>query len=143
MPINLGTAMIIGKNIQLIIKEFEMSKKHKEYDQNIINALKSLPVPLKTYKGKEVLFDVNKRDETIFEHISNKEHHLFVKDIEQIPKILLNKESLNQDNKSHKFHNYIGRRGKKNERAKYLKIITEIKKGNKESVVTIYVIKNN
>ena len=48
---------------------------------------------------------------------------------------------LKQDNKSHRFHNYIGRRGKKNEKAQYLKIITEIKKGNKESVVTIYVVK--
>ena len=119
------------------------NNKNIEYDQHIITALKLLPVPLKTFDGHDVLFDKDKRNETIFEHIANKEHHLFVKDIEQIPKILLNKESLNQDNKSHKFHNYIGRRGKKNERAKYLKIITEIKKGNKESVVTIYVIKNN
>ena len=118
-----------------------MSKKPKEYDINIIHALKSLTVPLKTFKGANVYFDVNKRNETIFEHISDKSHHLHVKDILEISKILLDKSALVKDNKSSKYNNYIGKRGKKKEKAKYLKIITEKKKGNKESIVTIYLIK--
>lgn len=120
-----------------------MSKKNKEFDQNIILALKKLPVPLKTARGKEVYFDVDKRDETIFEHIANKSHHLHIKDVNEIAKILMDKNSLQYDNKSHKFHNYIGRRGKKGEKAKYLKIVTEIKNENRESIVTIYTIKKN
>ena len=47
-------------------------KKNREYDQNIINALKALPSPLKTFDGHNVFFDIDKRDETIFEHIANK-----------------------------------------------------------------------
>ena len=58
-----------------------MKKKKKEYDQNSIDALKKLQVPLKTANGNEVYFDVDKRNETIFEHIANKSHHLTVKDI--------------------------------------------------------------
>lgn len=118
-----------------------MSKRKKEYDYHIINALKLLPVPLKNFKGNDILFDLNKRDETIFEHIANKDHHLFVKDISEIPKILLDKNSFQRDNKSRKFKNYIGRRGKKGERSKYLKIITLVRKDGKESIVSIYTIK--
>ena len=118
-----------------------MSKKNKEYDQNIISALKKLPTPLMTAKGNEVLFNIDKRNETFYEHIADKKHHLHVKDIEVIPIILKDKKSLVGDCKSHKFNNYIGRRGKQNEKAHYLKIITMVGKTNKESVVTVYVVK--
>lgn len=37
-----------------------MSRKIKGFDQNIILALKKLPIPLKTAKGKEVYFDMDK-----------------------------------------------------------------------------------
>ena len=121
--------------------KYSQMKNENNYDQNIISALKALPNPLKTFDGHCVLFDVNKRNETIFEHIANKKHHLFLKDIEIIPKILMDKSSLQQDNKSNKFHNYVGKRAKKNERNKHLKIITEVKRGKKESIVTIYTIR--
>ena len=120
-----------------------MKKKKKEYDQNIIDALKKLQVPLKTAKGSEVYFDMNKRYETIFEHIANKNHHLTVKDIDAIPNILLDKYTLKDDRSGKKFRTYIGRRGKQKERIKYLKIVTEIKNENRESVVTVYLTKNN
>ena len=45
--------------------------KQKEYDKHIIEELEKLPIPLKSFDGHDVLFDENKRDETIFEHISN------------------------------------------------------------------------
>ena len=120
-----------------------MPKKNKEYDQNVIAVLKALPVPIKTSNGGEVRFDVDKRDETIFEHIANKEHHIHVKDVAVIPTILRDKESLKNDRNGRKFKTYIGKRGKKKERLKYLKIVTEVKKNKKESVVTIYPVKNN
>ncbi len=117
--------------------------KNKEFDQNIVSALKQLQVPLKTFSGTEVYFDKNKRHETIFEHIANKNHHLTIKDINEIPTILLNENSLKSDRSGNKFRTYIGRRGKQKERIKYLKIVTEVGKGKKESIVTIYLIKNN
>lgn len=58
-----------------------------------------------------------------------------------IPSILLDKNSLQKDSKSHSHHNYIGRRGKKGEKNKYLKIITENKNKNDETVITIYSIR--
>ena len=119
-----------------------MSKKNKEYDQNIIAALKALPKPLKTFDGHDVLLDSDKRDETIFEHIADKKHHLHVADIEVIPNILSKKESLYKDRSGKKYRSYIGRRGRQKERVKYLKIVTEIRKGNKESIITIYLTKN-
>ena len=120
-----------------------MPKKTKEFDQNIIAALKKLPVPLKTAKGNDVYFDVDKRYETIYEHIANKNHHLTIKDIEVVPSILKNKNSLKDDRSGKKFRTYVGRRGKLKERIKYLKIVTEVKKENRESIVTIYLTKNN
>ena len=69
-------------------------KKNREYDQNIINALKAIPSPLKTFDGHNVFFDIDKRDETIFEHISNKKLHFHVVDINAIPSVLKNKKCL-------------------------------------------------
>lgn len=117
-------------------------KKNREYDQNIINALKALPTPLKTFDGHNVLFDIDKRDETIFEHISNKKHHLHVVDIKAIPVILQNMKCLNPDRSGRRFRTYIGKRGKTKERPKYLKIVTLLGKNNKESVYSVYLVKS-
>ena len=116
-------------------------KKNREYDQNIINALKALPVPLKTFDGHNVFFDINKRDETIFEHIANKYHYLHVIDIKVIPAILLNKDSLKKDRSVKRFRTYIGKRGKKKEKAKYLKVVTLLGKNKKESIYSVYLVK--
>ena len=89
------------------------SVKNKDYDQNIIDALKKLPVPLKTFDGHNVLFDEDKRKETIYEHIAIKSHHLHVVDILVVPRILLNKNCLKNDKNGVKFRNYVGIRGKK------------------------------
>ena len=120
-----------------------MSKKNTEYDQNIVNALKALPTPLKTFDGHEVIFITNKRNETIFEHIANKKHHLHVVDVNTIPSILNDKKCLKNDRNGHRYRLYIGKRKKKNERLKYLKITTQIVKDNKEIVITIYPVKNS
>lgn len=116
-------------------------KKIKEFDQNIITALKTLPSPLKTFDKHNVFFDIDKRNETIFEHISNKKHYLHVADIKKIPLILMNKESLKEDRSGKRFRCYIGKRGKISEKPKYLKIVTLIGKKNKESIYSIYLVK--
>ena len=113
------------------------------YDIHIVEALQELPVPLVTFDGHEVLFDEDKRNETIFEHIANKSHHLHVVDIKQIPSILKNKNSLKADKNGDLFRRYISARQKKDLKYKYLQITTRVKKDNKESVITIYPTKTS
>lgn len=110
------------------------------YDIHIIEALKELPVPLTTFDVHKVLFDEDKRNETIFEHIANKSHHLHVVDIEKIPIILKNSNSLINDKNGKDFRTYIGKRGKQNEKLSCLKIVTKLKGDGKESVVSIYAV---
>ena len=119
-----------------------MTKKNREYDQNIIEALKDLPVPLKTFDRHDVYFDVNKRDESIFEHIANKKHRLHVVDIKIIPRILADRLCLKTDKNGKRFRTYIGRRGKTKEKPKYLKIVTLLGKNKKESVYSVYLVKS-
>ena len=116
-------------------------KKDTEYDLNVLKALKQLQVPLVTWSGTLVYFDKDKRYESIYEHIANKKHHLTVKDINEIPVILRNKKALIVDRSGRKFHTYSGRRGKKKDKLKYLKIITSINGNKKESIVTVYLTK--
>jgi len=118
------------------------SVKSKYYDENILAALKSLPVPLKSFDNHEIMFDSNKRYEPIFNHISKENHRFKIPDILEIRKIVKNKKSLQKDNKKSIFRNYIGNRPKKNARLKYIKIVTKKVSENKETVVTIYLIKN-
>ena len=113
----------------------------KKYDKHIISALKNLPVPLNTFDRHNVLFDIDKRKESIYEHIANKKHHLHVKDILDIPKILLNKESLKNDKYGKKFRTYIWKRSKTRERLKFLKITTKLNKNKTESIITIHLSK--
>ena len=113
------------------------------YDIHIVEALKNLPVPLLTFDGHKVYFDKDKRNEVIYEHIAKKTHHLHLKDIEQIQKILKNKDSLKKDRIGKKFRSYIAKRSKGKERLKLLKITTKLKKNNDESIVTIYPVKKS
>ena len=119
------------------------NNKNKEYDQHIITVLKKLPVPLTTFDGHKVYFDIDKRSETIYEHIANKKHHLHSVDIMQIPEILKNKECLKNDRNGIRYKSYIGRRKKQKEKNKYLKIVTTIKKNKDESIITICTVKSN
>lgn len=113
---------------------------NEKYDVYIIEELKKLQQPLKTFDNHDVNFDVDKRKETIYEHIANKKHHLHTVDIKVIPKILKTKVSLVNDRNGHRYRTYIGERGKKKERNKYLKIVTNVKKNGSESVVTVCTI---
>ena len=116
---------------------------NEKYDEHIIEALKKLPKPLKTFDDHNVYFNVDKRKETIFEHIANKKHHLHETDISQIPIILKDIKCLKNDRYGSKFRNYIAKRKKRKEKKKFLKIVTELKKNNNESITTICCVKNN
>ncbi len=116
--------------------------KKNEPDLNIIKALKELPVPLTNFKDRKILFNLNKRKESIYEHIAVKSHHLHVSDIKVIPSILKNPKSLVSDHDNRKGKIYIGRRGKKHENVKYLKIVTQCNPDSTESIITIYLTKN-
>ena len=125
-----------------------MHKKRKsfinsKYDEHIIEELKKLPKPLKTFDNHQVFFDNDKRKETIYEHIANKKHRLHTIDIKQIQTILLNEECLKNDRNGKKNRSYVGKRIKQKERNKYLKIVTTVNKNKTESVVTICTVKRN
>ena len=120
-----------------------MEKKNKKYDDNIISALNQLPIPLITFDGNKVCFVENKRGETIFEHIANKIHRFHVSDIALITQILKDPNSLQGDKKKSVFRNYIGKRTKRNEKTKYIKIVTRTIGKGKEVFVSIYLIKKN
>ena len=117
-------------------------KNNKYCDENIIQALKELPVPLKTFDNHEIVFNDNKRYESIFEHISKEKHGFKVNDIKEIPNILKDKNSMQKDNKKSSFRNYVGSRPKKSAKLKYIKIVTKKINDNIESVITIYLLKN-
>ncbi len=110
-------------------------------DENIVSALKNLPIPLLAFDGKLIYFEENKRKESIFEHIANKKHRLRISDINEIPKILKDKNSLQNDKKKKVFRNYIGRRTKKNDKMKYIKIVTRSCGDEKEVITSIYLLK--
>ena len=105
-------------------------KNKKNYDENIISALKALPVPLKTFDNHEVIFEENKRNESIFQHIGKQKHKLKTADIKAIPQIVDNRNSIKNDNKKKIFRNYLGERPKKNAKLKYIKIVTKKVKPN-------------
>jgi len=119
-----------------------LKMKRKEYDFHIVDALKKLPIPLKSFDGHDVLFDKNKRYETIYEYIANKKHRLKVKDIELLPEIFSKKSSLRKDKIGTKFRCYIFKNKAKKERLKFIKIITRINTNKTETIITIHKVKN-
>ena len=114
-----------------------MPSVHKEYDKNIIKALLDLK-PMTTFDNHVVHFGEDKRDETIYEHIANKKHHLYVSDIQLIPTIFKTKECLKADRNGNKYRTYICKRKKERLRFKKLKIVTELRNRNHEYIITIY-----
>lgn len=67
-----------------------MTKKRSEiaYDQNIIEALRKLPNPIKDKRHNLIIYvrdDRSRSNETRFEHIAKNYHDLKVRDIEAIP----------------------------------------------------------
>lgn len=116
--------------------------KIQEVDLNIVKALSNLKTPMKTSKGVDVFFQTaSKRNESIFEHIANKKHHMHVVDIDMIPIALKDKTALDKDKKGTKFHNYYFKRKKLKEKKTYIKIITKVISNKREEIINVYLVK--
>lgn len=111
----------------------------KEIDQHILNALNKLPLIMINNKGKKVcLRKSGKRGETGKEHIANISHGLQVKDVKQIPKILINPIASGLDPK-HKYRKiYYGKKYKNYKFYCYIKIVTQLNDDQSEEIVTVY-----
>ena len=94
-----------------------MAKKRNEekYDQNIIEALRKLPNPIKDKKHNLLIYIRNDRarsNETRFEHISKQYHDLKVRDIEAIPNGIRNYIMFRKSDKlKDTYYYYIKRKG--------------------------------
>jgi len=112
-----------------------MSKRKREYDPHIAIALQNLKWPLKNNEGNLVSVRRSARKENGFEHIAGKNHYLKVRDIEQIPDILLKPYKVSISEKKGK--TYFGIRKGKN-KSKYLKVIVRKCKDGSEQIITVY-----
>lgn len=111
-------------------------------DENVYLALLKLPKKMKNGIGIIVSFPNPPKDRETMAHIASKRHYLRVIDIQQVPIIIADPNSLQQDRFSTKSSNYVGKRpGKVSETEKHLKIVTKKNGKKKETIKTIYPIK--
>lgn len=102
-------------------------------DLNIVKSLKEIKWPLRNYEGVLVYI----KEERIY-HASVKRHHLKIRDIKIVSKILLNPiKVVTKDYRKKKV--YFGRRkgASGNDKHPYIEIVTVIKSGS-EYIWTIY-----
>ena len=122
-----------------------MSKKRLSHQEKVLNALRSLPVPLVDKKhGIEIYFlDSRARsNQTRFEHIGVKHHGLTAKDIHRIPKKLKDSELRIDKRLKDTYNLFIKRNKYSNE---YIKIGLDLNFAisNKAKVKTIMIKKNS
>ena len=110
-----------------------------EFDQNIIDALLKLKMPIIGKNGKTFLLRDNARFESGLEHIAKKTHRLKVRDIESVPSILKHPKFEMQDPNNRNYRNYYGIRKSDNSEI-LLKIVTWPYKNNHncELIITIF-----
>ena len=122
-----------------------MAKKKLSHQEKVINALRSLPVPLVDKKhGIEIYFldDRARSNQTRFEHIDVKHHGLTDKDIYRIPK-KLNDSELRIDKRLKDTYNlFIKRNSYSNECIK-IGLDLNFAISNKAKVKTIMIKKNS
>ena len=120
-------------------------KKHKKinnenYDQNIIDALLKLKIPIIGIYDRKFYLREKARNEKGIEHIAAKRHRLKVRDIESIPSILRKPKYISEDPAHPIYRNYYGIR-KGDEKIPIIKIVTSPVKGKRnqeEIIITIY-----
>jgi len=114
--------------------------RHEKIDKNIINAIVNLPKEMKNCDDNVVTFRRNSSSETREEHIADSTHNLQVKDIKQIPKILLKPFIRKVDPNHPRRINYYGIKYKNNIFFSYIKIVTTRSDNNKhEEIITVYI----
>ena len=86
----------------------------KVYDENLIEALKKLPFPLRDEKHNlniVLLEEDVRKDQNRFEHVSKVHHKLKIRDIESIPKNIRKNPILKKDSRKNTFNYYLKRKG--------------------------------
>ena len=125
----------------------ELSKRHRRddvMDPNLVEALLKLPKNMKNALGVNVVFPRPPKGNETIAHISVKRHRLHVSDIQAIPAIISDPESMTEDRLFSKNVNYIGKRpGEIKEAKKYLKIVTKKSGKNTEVIRTVYPIQKS
>ena len=114
-------------------------RSEERYDENIVEALLKLKVPIIGHGGINFYIRDEARYENGIQHIAKKSHRLRVRDIESIPEILKHPAVLKQDPNNPNYKNYYGiRKGK--EPNLLLKIVTwpDERNPKKETVITIF-----
>ena len=110
-------------------------------DQNIVNALLELPDELVNFSGVKVKIREKKRnDESGIEHIALSRHGLKVKDIKEIPNIILKPNRYCKDRKRKNRVAYYGIRAGKKQNS-FLKIIAKENKDKSQTIITIFTCK--
>lgn len=115
------------------------NKARFKHDKYIIDELTKLNFPLKNFEGKLIFPRPDSKREKGVEHIAKFMHGLQVRDIEDIPKVLMSPYKVHIDpNYSYRRNYYAYRRGKHKSDI-FLKIVTNIcEKNNTEYITTIY-----
>ena len=112
----------------------------ERYDENIVEALRKLKVPIMGIDGRVFTFRKKFRNETGLQHIAKKAHRLKVRDIESIPDILKHPRHCCVDAHNKLYRNYYGIR-KGNDSHSFLKVVTSPVKGRRdleEIIITIF-----
>ncbi len=106
-------------------------KKKTVYDNNLIDALKKLPLPIVDERHNAIVVlddDRARSNQGRFEHISRSFHRLTQKDIESIPKGIATNSKLKKDPvRKNTLNYYFPREG---DRGHYIKISVKIDKKN-------------
>ena len=99
----------------------------KVYDENLIEALKKLPFPIRDEKHNlniVLLEEDVRKDQNRFEHVSKVHHKLKIRDIESIPESIKKKPILLKDSGREQTYNYYLKR--KGDRYHFIKISIKI-----------------
>lgn len=114
--------------------------KTREVDQNIIKALKAITLPILIKDNVRVIFAEKGRNQTRFEHIADKKHHLKVSDIQLAVPILKQPLMICESKKKDHSRCFYGRR-KGNPKTRYLKVVVDFRDDKLGKIVTIYAVK--
>ena len=105
------------------------------YDEKIVEELKKIKAPIINKNGIPVIFRKERKTDGIFQHIALKRHHLKIRDIKEIPKILKKPISTQKLKKTKTRKAYYGKRPGNN---KMLLVIIVEKHSGHEQIVTFY-----
>ena len=121
-----------------------MSKKRSAnfYDQKIIEALRKLPSPIEDKRHNLLIYvedDRSRSNETRFEHIAKNYHELKVKDIEAIPKGIVQYVKFKKSKELKETYYYYIKR--KNDKGGFIRLAVKLFEGEKKKayIKTIFI----